>query len=360
MDESTARKAGPAVLTDIPRYTAASAPTELVGERQQIPVLNLVLFFLTLLTTTTAGAAMAGADMSFWHPMAAMSSMTAGLTFSLPLMAILLAHEMGHYLTSRHHGVEATLPYFIPAPPNIFIIGTFGAYIRMKSPARTRRVMFDIGAAGPWAGAILAVPFLIIGLHFSDIGPIGKAGESLELGNSLLFWWLQRVTLGVDPSAVNVNLHPMAFAGWLGLFVTALNLLPVGQLDGGHVVYALFPRHHRAISVTFVISCFLMTIVPMALGMTFWLGWLVWGALAIVLGLGHPMTVDRDMPMNMGRRISAWLTVALFVATFSPVPLAFSPSDEQPSDQPQDHVHEVVHHANNYHRMLERLTHRGI
>lgn len=361
MEESTARKVAPTILTDIPRYTPAAAPAELIGERQQIPVLNLVLFFLTLLTTTTAGAAMAGVDMSIWHPIAALSSLGAGLSFSLPLMAILLAHEMGHYLTSRFHGVEATLPFFIPAPPNIFIIGTFGAFIRMKSPARTRRVMFDIGAAGPWAGAVLAVPFLIVGLHLSDIGPLGK-GESLELGNSLLFWWLQRMALGVDPSHVNVNLHPIAFAGWIGLFVTALNLLPVGQLDGGHVVYALFPRHHRAISVTFVISCFLMTIVPMALGMTFWLGWLVWGTLAIVLGLGHPMTVDRDLPMNFTRRVSAWLTVLLFVVTFSPVPLAFSSSeDQQQQPEPQStQVHEIVHHADIHHQMLERLTHPRI
>ena len=323
MDEIVTHKDTPTVLTEIPRYTAPAEPAARALDAPRIPPLNVALLLLTLLTTTTAGAYMNGEDISFWHPFLAIASLRSGLSFSIPLMMILFAHEMGHYLTSRYHNVDASLPYFIPAPPSLFIIGTFGAFIRMREPARTRRVMFDIGAAGPWAGVMLAIPAVIIGLYLSDVTPLDKSAGGLELGNSLLFLGLSHLVLGVDPSTVNVNLNPIAFAGWLGLFVTTLNLLPVGQLDGGHVIYALFPRRHRTISVLFVISCVLMVLVPLALGTSFWGGWLIWAVLSIFLGLGHPSTVDRDTPLNPRRALAAWATVALFIVTFSPVPLAF-------------------------------------
>ncbi len=252
MDEIAAHKDSPTVLTDIPRYAARPVPAESALERPRIPPLNIALFLLTMLTATTAGAYMNGEEVSIFHPLLAVAALRSGLLFSIPLMAILLAHEMGHYLTSRYHGVPTSLPYFIPAPPSIFIFGTFGAFIRMKAMPRTRRVMFDIGAAGPWAGVILAIPAVMIGLYLSDVTPLDKSAGGLELGNSLLFLALSRIVLGVDPSMVNVNLHPIAFAGWIGLLVTSLNLLPVGQLDGGHVIYALFPRRHRTISTLFV------------------------------------------------------------------------------------------------------------
>ncbi len=340
-EDAIARKQAP-VLTDIPRYAMPEEPVvERVAKPHPFPAANIALFLLTLLTTTTAGAYMAGADISWLHPVDAFAALLAGLSFSLPLMAILLAHEMGHYLTSRYHGVDTSLPYFIPAPPDIFIIGTFGAFIRMREMPRTRRVMFDIGAAGPWAGVILAIPTVLVGLWMSDITPLSRTGGGLELGNSLLFMGLSRIALGVNPATVNVNLHPIAFAGWLGLFVTTLNLLPVGQLDGGHVIYALFPRRHRTISLMFVVSCVLMVIVPLALGLDFWAGWLLWGVLAIALGLGHPATVDRDTPLDPRRRWAAWLTVALFIATFSPVPISFSPPEAKPL--PKEHIQEVIH-----------------
>jgi membrane-associated protease RseP (regulator of RpoE activity) len=309
---------------------------------------------LTLLTTTTAGAYMNGEEVSFAHPFLAVAALRSGLSFSIPLMMILFAHEMGHYLTSRYHGVDASLPYFVPAPPSLFIIGTFGAFIRMRAPARTRRVMFDIGAAGPWAGVMLAIPAVIIGLYLSDVTPLDKSAGGLELGNSLLFVGLSHLVLGVDPSTVNVNLNPIAFAGWLGLFVTTLNLLPVGQLDGGHVIYALFPRRHRTISVLFVISCVLMVLVPLALGLSFWGGWLLWAVLSVALGLGHPSTVDRDTPLNPRRALAAWLTVALFIVTFSPVPLAFVPPEAPLQPQQNEHSQEIIHHAPHSDEMLRR------
>ena len=220
----------------------------------------------------------------------------------------------------------------------------------MRQPARTRRVMFDIGAAGPWAGVMLAIPAVIIGLYLSDVTPLDKSAGGLELGNSLLFLGLSHLVLGVDPSTVNVNLHPIAFAGWLGLFVTTLNLLPVGQLDGGHVIYALFPRRHRTISVLFVISCVLMVLVPLALGYNLWWGWLLWAVLVLALGLGHPSTIDRDTPLNPRRALAAWATVVLFIVTFSPVPLAFvQPEAPIPTDE-NSHSQEIIHHMPQYDR----------
>jgi membrane-associated protease RseP (regulator of RpoE activity) len=356
MDEIITHKDAPTVLTEIPRYSAPAEPAARALDAPRIPPLNVALLLLTFLTTTTAGAYMNGEYVPLLHPFLAVAALRSGLSFSIPLMLILFAHEMGHYLTSRYHNVDASLPYFIPAPPSLFIIGTFGAFIRMREPARTRRVMFDIGAAGPWAGVMLAIPAVIIGLYLSDVTPLDKSAGGLELGNSLLFLGLSHLVLGVDPSTVNVNLHPIAFAGWLGLFVTTLNLLPVGQLDGGHVIYALFPRRHRTISVLFVISCVLMVLVPLALGMNFWGGWLLWAVLSIALGLGHPSTIDRDTPLNPRRALAAWATVALFIVTFSPVPLAFVAPEAPPTTTPESsHSQEIIHHAPHYEEMLRQL-----
>ena len=352
MEEFAAHSSAPNVLTDIPRH---SAPVDAIGPREgrpAIPFLNMALFWITMLTTTMAGALISGGDYSLWHPFHSIASLAGGLAFSLPLMAILLAHEMGHYMTARYNNVDTSLPYFIPAPPYLFLIGTLGAFIRIRQMPRTRRVMFDIGAAGPWAGIIVAIPLLIIGLKLSTITPLDKSGSAgLELGNSILFWGISRLVLGVNPSAVNVNLHPIAFAGWIGFFVTTLNLLPVGQLDGGHVVYALFPRAHNRISKLFVVFCFSMIIVPLLLRYDFWWGWGIWGVLALALGLGHPATVDRDTPLDPFRRRAAWATVALFLLTFNPVPLSLSqpsasPDQSQPPAQGTEVIYRIPSHTN--------------
>ncbi len=330
MDESSAYKEISPILSEIPRFEGPAEPIDTWRPAPQpwnIPRVNLVLFLLTLLTTTMAGADSAGAFVTLRAPFQSLINLSAGLSFSIPLMSILLAHEMGHYLTSRRHGVEATLPYFIPAPfPSLFFVGTFGAFIRMKTPPRTRRAMFEIGAAGPWAGFAVAIVAVILGLKLSSITPLDTSAGGLNLGNSIIFWCVSRVVLGVDPNTVNVDLHPIAFAGWLGLFVTTLNLLPVGQLDGGHVVYALLGgRVHRVVSRLCWAGCALMVIVPYALGYDFWLGWLIWFGLVFFLGLGHPSTVDAHTPLTGNRRIMAWATVALFIVTFSPVPVSFVP-----------------------------------
>lgn len=337
MDEIAEREA-PGVLTEIPRYGPEHARSVTL-ERTQVPAINLALFFLTLLTTTMAGAYAAGAELSLRHPIASLAALSSGLSFSIPLMAILLAHEMGHYLTARRNRVNTSLPYFIPAPyPSYFFIGTFGAFIKMREMPRSRRVMFDIGAAGPWAGVLVAIPCTVIGLRMSEISSIsGQSGISLELGNSLIFWGLARWVLGVDPNTVNVTMHPTAFAGWLGLFVTTLNLLPIGQLDGGHVIYALFPRAHRTISTLFVSTCVLMVAVPFVLGYSFWGGWLLWAILGIALGLGHPSTMDRDTPLDHRRRIAAWMTIVLFIVTFVPVPASVNLPENQEPRKPESY-----------------------
>lgn len=277
---------------------------------RRVPALNVVLFALTFITTAMAGAFQAGAN-----PLAEWSSITAGFPFAITLMAILLFHELGHYTLAQQHGVEATLPYFIPGPP--FFVGTFGAFIRMKSPPATRRALFDVGAAGPWAGLLVAVPAVLVGLRLSEVHPLGLGDEGLVLGDSILFSFLTRVALGTTPSAATIVLHPVALAGWFGLFVTCLNLLPVGQLDGGHVTYAMFGRAHRWIARVFLL-------VIAFLGMRGWDGWFVWIVLLMIIGIDHPPTLDTATPLRGSRRLAAWLTVVVFILTFIPEPLTMA------------------------------------
>src|SRR5271156_792572 len=257
---------------------------------------------------------MNGEEVSLWHPILAIVSLSSGLSFSIPLMIILFAHEMGHYLTSRYHSVDASLPYFIPAPPSLFIIGTFGAFIRMREPARTRRVMFDIGAAGPWAGVLLAIPAVIIGLYLSDVTPLDKSSGGLELGNSLLFLGLSHLVLGVDPSTVNVNLSPIAFAGWLGLFVTALNLLPVGQLDGGHITRAMFgSRVGQMISSLAMWSLLLLALFV-------WPGLMLWVLIIfLVAGRGSPPLNDVT-PLDTRRMVLGYIAILILILILAPMP----------------------------------------
>jgi membrane-associated protease RseP (regulator of RpoE activity) len=348
-DFSYPRRISP-VLMDIPRFegaTEAVRPYAPPPAKFRIPTLNIVLFLATLLTTTMAGAEAAGAPIAlFAAPWASFANLAAGLPFSVPLMLILFSHEMGHYLTSRRYGVDATLPYFIPAPTaSTFFIGTFGAFIRMKSLPRSRRAMFDIGAAGPWAGLVVAIAALIVGLKWSSVAPLDTSQGGVNLGNSIIFWSVARVILGVDPNAVNVNLHPTAFAAWIGLLVTALNLLPVGQLDGGHVVYSMFgPRGHRIISRLVWLGFLLMAVVPWIFHQSFWAGWFFWFVLVLVLGLGHPTTMDSETPLSGGRRLAAWATVLLLVVTFCPVPFSVVPPSGQPMQPEEGHSVSVMLH----------------
>ena len=216
---------------------------------KKFPFVHVALFILTLLSTLSVGAMQTGVDL-LKEP----EKIYKGLPFALSLMIILLSHELSHYFTSKKHGVKATLPYFIPAPT---FIGTLGAFIKMKSPIFTRKALVDIGASGPVAGFIVSVIVTIIGLHLSKVVPAPQipAAETRDaiivyFGNSLIFSSLSQMTLGAIPSGWDILLHPVARAGWIGLFVTSINLIPVGQLDGGHVAYALFGgKIHKRTSV---------------------------------------------------------------------------------------------------------------
>ncbi len=281
------------------------------------PALQLFLFGATLATTTMAGSFYAGVD-----PFSEAFAFVAGLPFSLTLLAILLCHEFGHYIFARRHGVPTTLPYFIPGPP--FPVGTFGAFIRMYGVPRDRSALFDVGAAGPWGGMIVALPAVMVGLWLSEVEPAVPTtpGLAIELGNSILFYILTWLVLGVDAGEATITLHPVGYAGWLGLFVTFLNLLPVGQLDGGHVTYALFGQRHRLISRLFLL-------VIIGLGLYGWTGWFLWAVLLLfVVRLPHPDTLDADTPLDPKRRAAAWATIFLFVSTFMPVPLAVTSVEE--------------------------------
>lgn len=267
--------------------------------------IHVILFFSTLLTTTLAGSFQAGVN-----PFADPRLLVRGLPFSMTLMGILLVHEMGHFVVSRLHGVDATPPFFIPGPP--FLIGTFGAFIRMRTPTN-RPALFDVGAAGPWAGFLVAIPAVLYGLAHSEVRPLTPDASGVVLGDSLIFGWLARLALGVSPADVTIILHPVALAGWFGLFVTFLNLLPVGQLDGGHVVYALLGRAHRWVARAAVVTI-------LVLATRGWAGWVLWAVLIAFIGFDHPPTID-DRPLDLRRQVAAWLTIALFIGTFMAVPI---------------------------------------
>jgi membrane-associated protease RseP (regulator of RpoE activity) len=238
-----------------------------------------------------------------------------GFLFALTLMTILLSHEFSHYFASKKHNTKATLPYFIPAPPQISIIGTFGAFIKMKSPIVTRKALIDIGASGPVVGFIVSVVATIIGLNLSKVVQITQTKGVLpfSFGDSILFSFLCRTMFGVIPPGHDILLHPIAFAGWVGLFVTSLNLIPVGQLDGGHIAYALLGEKHAYLSK-------LLIVVMVPLGLLLWPGWAVWAVLLLILGLRHPPVLYWETPLDTRRRFIGWLALVIFVLTFIPVP----------------------------------------
>jgi len=268
------------------------------------PYIPLALFVVTLFTTLIAGAMQQGVN-----PLEEPQDIWKGVPFAFTLLLILGSHEFGHYFVSRHHRVEATFPYFIPAPT---FIGTFGAVIRMKSPIMDRRTLLDIGVAGPLAGIVVSIPALFIGLSLSEVVPSAPA-EGISLGTSILFSLISRIVHGAIPAEVNLVLHPVAFAGWIGLLVTSLNLLPVGQLDGGHVTYAVFGRRQQDVAKAVMIALFI-------LGVFSWSGWLFWGAILLVMGINHPPVVYDWIPLDGGRKVIGWLALLLFVMTFTPAP----------------------------------------
>ncbi len=299
---------------------AASLPEEGVQPlRRPSYLLHASLLIATIFTTLLAGAILSLSEGFYYEQilralkiiMANPETLWRGVPFSFTLMIILLTHEMGHYLTARHYGVSATLPYFIPAPPFPFIIGTFGAFIRMQSPILRKRAILEIGAAGPIAGFVVAIVAVYIGLGLST--PVSELPEDgILLGVPLAFSLLGELTLTV-PEGGGIAFHPIAFAGWIGLLVTALNLMPIGQLDGGHVVYALFGKKHRWISIGMIVILFI-------LGTLSWLGWYVWAVLTALLGVRHPPMVDPEISLLPRQKIIGWSSLVIFVLCFTPAP----------------------------------------
>jgi len=303
--------------------------------------LNAVLFVLTILSTIGVGLGLSlpyvfaealrgpGPGEVGWDAKAFLDPRVLGLAllYSAVLMAILTAHELGHYLTCRRYGLAATLPYFIPAP-NLF--GTFGAFIKIKSPIPWKRQLFDVGAAGPLAGTVLAFPTLLVGLTFSKV-VAGQAQGTMSLGEPLLLKLGGLLFLRHVPDNANVILHPVAFAGWVGLLVTSINLFPVGQLDGGHIAYALVGRKRRLVS-TLALGVFLV------LGVFVFAGWLVWGIPGLLFGLvirlkrpaglyrlavrwQHPPVVDEGIPLDRRRIVLSVVIIIIFVLSFIPDPI---------------------------------------
>lgn len=293
------------------------------GQRREAWGVHVLLLAAVLVTTTLTGAMLAGTvsmHPGAWRGPGFLAGLSRGLLFSLPLLAILFTHEMGHYLTARHYQVDVSPPFFLPGFPPPFGIGTFGAFIRLRTIVNDRRQLLDIGAAGPIAGFIVAVPILVIGLlHSHPIQRESLHGMVVHLGDDALFPGDSLVTLLlrhlVPGASGDILLHPTAFAGWIGMFVTMLNLLPMAQLDGGHITYAAVPRLHQPVARAF-------WLVVMLLGW-FWYGWIVWGVIVLMLSRGqlrHPPVLDTYRPLPPSRRWLVLLSLLLFILTFSPAP----------------------------------------
>jgi len=312
--------------------------------RARFPTTNVALFFATLGTTVWAGMLFspAAADVRTFGELfrlvgRAPDVLLEGLPFALSLVGILFVHEMGHYVYARRARVDTTLPYFIPVP---FGVGTLGAVIRMRSAIPSRRALLEIGASGPLAGLALALPLLAWGLLHSQVQSVPEAtspsspfgvfmawlsgrpagedvGQAIHFGNSLITWAAQRLVFGELAPGTDVVLHPVATAASLGLLVTALNLVPAGQLDGGHVLYALLGRR-RALLAAHVTSTGLLLA-----GIFFSWSWLLWWFLTrFVVGLGHPAALVEE-PLGPRQRAVAVLSLLLFFATFVPIPVSF-------------------------------------
>jgi membrane-associated protease RseP (regulator of RpoE activity) len=281
------------------------------------PLVHVLLFLATVLTTVLSGTVILG-GVSPAELLARPARLAEGVPFAASLLAILGIHEFGHYAFGRRHGMAITLPYFIPVPPvPPFLLGTLGAVIRLRGPVRDRRALFDMAVAGPLAGLLVAVPIYALGLHLSAIQPVPPDFSGVQFGDAVLPKLIERLVLGPLPPGHDIFLHPVGVAGWFGFFVTALNLIPAGQLDGGHIVYALSGRRHALISQ-------LAVGVLVAIGLAFGsINWLVWAVLIVALmGFRHTPTMDDVTPLDPGRRAVGFGALALLVLLVPPVPLS--------------------------------------
>ncbi len=296
---------------DVPRAVAAPEPP-----RDRV-WLHVLLLLLTLVTATGMGILHYVGFLSELGRrrvhISIVGAILGGCWYSIPALTILGAHEMGHYLACRYYKINASLPYFIPFPS---IFGTLGALIRIREPLRTKRMLFDVGVAGPIAGFVVAVPALLIGMWLSPPVRIPPAVE--ELGEPLIFRFVKYLFWGNLPRGVDINTHPLLFAAWFGLFATALNLIPVGQLDGGHIAYANLGRRANYVS-------YVMLAIMLILGVTVSGNWLVWSGVMLVLlslfGWKHPPTWDEGDSLGTARILVTLFALLMFILCFIPVPV---------------------------------------
>lgn len=282
----------------------------------KIPWFHIVLFALTLISTILVGSGFEQISV-LSDPQILVRDpwkvIRAGMPFSFSLLGILLFHEFGHYIVSRKHGVDVSLPYFIPAPT---MIGTMGAVIRSKSPFITRKQLLDVGAAGPIGGLLVAIPAIVWGLmHPRFVPDVPETTGLVMLGDSLLFSFIDSIVGVSPPEGYVAVLHPVAFAGWVGLLVTMLNLLPIGQLDGGHILYAMFGKAQKKIALVAIVGLIFLSF--------YWSGWIVWAILGLIMRPAHPPTVMDELPLDKKRKAVGYICIMIFVLCFIPTPISF-------------------------------------
>ena len=282
----------------------------------------ILLFLLTVISTLAVGAQFASAYAlgrspdfdDFFSTYATLLAhpqlLLAGVPFAFTLIGILLAHELGHFFACRYYRISASYPYFIPAPT---LIGTLGAFIRIRSPIYNRKALFDVGLAGPVVGFLFAIPALAIAVMYSKVIPFSEAHASIVFGQPLALRMLVAILRPGAPSG-DLLLHPVGRAAWVGLFATALNLLPGGQLDGGHILYAAASKYHRKATLG-------VALLLLPLGFFFWRGWIMWSILLLAIGFRHPPLLNRREPLDRSRLILAGVAVVIFILCFMPMPV---------------------------------------
>ena len=281
--------------------------------------LHVLLLALTLVSTTLMGTGQYASFVSDFgaNPMSLgwPTLVVRGLWYSGTILAILGCHELGHYFACRYYDVDASLPFFLPFP--LVLTGTLGAFIRIREPIPSKRMLFDIGIAGPIAGFVVAVPALVIGMALSRVVVFPPGVDGYSLGEPLLFKLVSWLMWGTQPDGYTINLHPMAFAAWFGMLATALNLFPIGQLDGGHISYAVLGRRSSQVTLVMIVAAVILT--------WFSASWLVWTVLMVVMlftfGRHHPRTFDEDVPLDSRRKWLALFAVAMFLLCFTPAPI---------------------------------------
>lgn len=284
-------------------------------EKKPNPLLNLFLFLATIGTTLLAGALQKEIFNPFLHP----EKLYLGIPFSFTLLAILGAHELGHYFVSKRHGIKTTLPYFIPVPT---FLGTLGAVIKMRSPIPDRKSLLDVGVAGPLAGFFLALIALIIGLSLSKVVRIPpQEGIPLSLGHSILTLLITHFLISPPEGHHILLFHPVAFAGWICLLITSLNLFPIGQFDGGHIAYAFFGKKQKVIARIAFFFILLLGFFGLPWPGWFWRGWLFWAFLFLLMGFDHPPPLNDLVPLDGKRKIIALIALLILIISFVPIPI---------------------------------------